>query len=182
MKRYQQNYYLYNRFLESVGICKPEQLKAYLTNIGIPENVQHSLIKTSLVQRNASFDGQYFYSNQSVSYTQFSTSLEKSIWYFVNKCTQFDFFNFHPKLPASAYFLDNNANKKDDLTVFYIPKGTEGITTRIIETNYGGLQSIINTALIVDDLQQREHIVLTEIFNVKDIVTVSQDGKIVSLE
>lgn len=182
MRNYQENFYLYCKFIETVGLCKPEQLEAYLTNIGIPSNIQNSLIKTSLKNKNVTFDGRYYYSNNYVSYNKFSNALEKTIWYFVNKCSHYKFFNFNPKLPASAYFLDNSNNKTQDLTVFYIPVGTEGITTRIIETNYGGLQSLINTVLIVDNFEQINNIVLSEIFNVVDIVTVSQEGEVISYQ
>lgn len=180
LKNYQENFYLFCKFVETVGVCKPEQLEAYLTNIDIPSNIQNSLIRTGLKNKNVAFDGTYYYSNSYVSYNQFSNALEKAIWYFVHKCSHYNFFNFSPKLPASAYFLDNSNNKTQDLTVFYIPKGTEGITTRIIETNYGGLQSLINTVIIVDDFEQVNNIILSEIFNIVDIVTVSQEGEILS--
>lgn len=174
----------YISFINDVKIINMAQSDLYFQIHEITDEKKENILKTALRIGEIYLDEQrkYICSSRALTYKDFTTQHCKTIWLLLNlmQNEHFDFVNLEPKLPAVLYTVSINEEVGYyDRTVFYISSGNVKLTERIIETNYGGLRDKIPTTIIVDNLDYVQDITLSDSFDIQEIYSVSEDGKVV---
>lgn len=177
------NYFRLLNFIKSTNIVLTEQFNKYCENIGITDAQRGNFVKI-LVNKREMFigaGGAFYTSSPDIPISKLTPALEKAIWFFVHNCDKYSYCNFAPKPPANAYICGESEDGLEELTVFYIPEGTEKIQSRIIETNYGIMPSSVPTLLIVSSINSLENVILSDAFVIKNIVLIDNKGEITYL-
>lgn len=182
---FNENYFKVLNLIKSANIVSLKQMDEYCLALGMNTTQKETLIKFLISKRELFIDasGSYYTSTDSISYQKFTPALEKTLWFYIKNCKQFEYCNFTPKIPASAYMCSTNPDEEfNDLTVFYIPEGTEKVQSRVIETVYGGMPSKVPTALIASNPESFKEVILSENFDIKKLIVIDNEGNISELE
>lgn len=185
MKDYKEQLNDFCNLIMSAQIISKEQADKYFSIYKIPEKVQKNLIRDITRKQICFYDESknYFVAARNITYTVFTPDLEKAIWtylFYLEK-KPMSFVNFYPKVPACAFFMSNSTiDNIFERTVFYIPKGNVDLTLRIIETNYGGFKSPVNTILILDDFSYVNQLKFSEGFVIQDVIYIDENKKVYS--
>ena len=170
--------------ISAAGIVSTEQLNAFLRKRGLNEKRMESVKKILLSERFAFADPakMYFSSSKMTDYRKFTDEINKCVWLFIDSLPTMNYINFKGLKPPCIGYIDNSkelySDEFKDFTVFYISKGSEAISSRIINTNYGGETSTVPAIIIIDDPEQIQDIVLDEIINVVSYAVITNNGRI----
>ncbi len=180
---FNENYFKLLNFVKATEIVLSEQLDKFCEVNEITEQQKTNLIRTLKSKREIFQDksNRFYSASDVVNYQKLTTPLEKTIWFYISKCKEYPYCNFNPKMPANAYMCSTDNNEFKELTVFYIPEGTEKVQSRIIETVYGGMPSKVPTALIFPNQNGLEDVSLSDNFELKSIATVDSKGIVTNL-
>lgn len=177
---FNKGYFQALNFIRSVDLMYTKQLEMFFTNSGYTKLQKDNIMKMLIKNKELFTDekGLFCSAKSDFKISDFSTKLEKTIWFYVHNLDTFSFANFNPKLPAGAYMCGSVDDNYQELTVFYIPTGQEKMESRIIETNYGGMPSRIPTAIICSENCAIEDITLSDIFDIKMFAMIDSEGNI----
>ena len=169
--------------INSSGIISASQLNFFLRKRGLNDTRIDSVKKILKRERYAYVDssGEYYSSSPLVDYRKFTDEINKAVWLFIDSLPEMNYVNFKCKIPCIAYICNDEnmgSNSVEDYTIFYIRRGTESISNRIINTNFGVEQSKIRTIIIIDDVDQIPLIKLDKPLEIISFATVSNNGKI----
>ena len=166
--------------IDAAAIVRTEQIERLFEVNQINTQTAQNVLRTLSIRRDAYFDStkKYLASTKGYSYSHLTPTLDKAIWLFVNMSDRFEWCNFQPKYPSVAYFYGVKNDQPDDLSVFYIPEDVEHIQSRMIETNYGGMQSKIPTALIFPSEIGIEKFKLSDDFDIKTVAIIDGLGNV----
>lgn len=177
------NYFKTLNFIKTANIMLATQFDLFCEKNKITDSQKGNIIKTLTNKRELFIDESktFYMSSPNMNYSNFTTALEKTIWFYVSNCDKYTYCNFSPKPPASAYMCGNTDEEFSELTVFYIPEGTEKIQSRIIETNYGSMPSKVPTALIFPNENGLNDMYLSDVFDLKKVAIIDAKGNIKEL-
>lgn len=177
---FNEGYFKVLNFIHSANIMLAKQFDLFCQNIDLTELQKENIIKTLMRNKELFTDEKnYFYSSSpDIPYNKFSQANEKAVWFVSHFCKEFEYFNFNPKPPANAFICTSDTDVFNELTIFYIPCGNEATQSRLIETVYGGMPSVVPTALILSDESSLENITLSDNFDIKIIVVIDAEGNV----
>lgn len=177
---FNEGYFKTLNFVRSVELMYMKQLEMFCTKSGFNELQKENIIKALMKNKEIFTDEKKIFcaSKADFKISNFTAKLEKTIWFYIHNLDKYDFANFNPKLPASGYFCGNKDGEYQELTVFYIPQGTEKTESRIIETNYGRMPTKVPTGIICSEISSLESVYLSENFDIKSIAVIDDKGDI----
>lgn len=166
--------------VDAASIVRTEQLERMFDVNHVDAQTAQNVLRTLSIRRDAYFDStkKYLTSTKGYSYSHLTPTLDKAIWLFVNLSDRFNWCNFQPKYPSIAYFYGVKNDHAEDLSVFYIPENDEHIQSRMIETNYGGMQSKIPTALVFPSQNGLDKFQLSDDFDIKTVAIIDGLGNV----
>ena len=167
----------------NAGIITTEQLNAFLKKRGLNNKRIESVKKILVKEKYAYVDDSntYYSASPMITYSKYTDELKKAIWLFIDSVPDMNYINFKCKIPCIAYICNDKTireNNVNDFTIFCIRRGTESISSRIINTNFGDESCDINSIIIIDEPSQIEEIKLEKPIKIIAFAIISNDGKV----